>query len=260
MLYWIILIIATAITSTVFYTKSRYTGTKKVLGLYSAQFFNLFIGMPIVMVSVINIVLGVASRPEVQNLFTSTSVILSFIIASLISTGIGIAIHSTSTSVYEAFQKSEHNDKAYLTNEVFHKYLSHEFANVGAICLIIFIGILEVNHPAPNPIFSLGIAELFGLLIGAITSFSIIQGTYVGLSLLTSFWRSLLMSVAMFPIYGFENLQNHPLSVAMLTSVTLIFILLLLFSLAILFTEGPKKKLIKILFPKEHQVRKLFHM
>lgn len=252
------MILATAIAA-VFYTRKRYAGTKRLFGLYSAQFFNLFVAMPIITISIVNITLEVNSRPEVQNIPTSANLILSLLILSLISTAIGNGIHSTSTSVSEAFPE-ETRTKAYFTNEIFHKYLSHEFINIGAIGIAIFLGLLEINHPAQYPPFSPGIAVSLGIIIGFIASFSIIRGTYIGLSLLILFWGMLVMAFSIYPLYSSHHLYNYPLSLMNLTSIATTFLLLLAFSIIVIFTDNLEKRVVKLIFPKRDELRKSFHI
>lgn len=250
--------IAAVGASSIFYSH-RYTNTVKVWGLYSVQFFNLFVGAPVVLLSLMNIALEIVQRPEVQNVPLSSNIIFLLFGLSIISTAIGIGIHSTSTSVSEAFPKGVRT-KAFLINEVFHKYLSHELTNLGAIGISLSLGLLEINHPSQIPEFSLTIAVGLGLVISLVAASSIIRGTFIGLSIFASFLVSLMLAIPMYTLYSADKIISYPMAVTCFVSVTVTFILLSLAALGVSFSDAFAKKLVKFLFPTGHPVRESFHL
>ncbi len=258
MFIWILILIMTMVTAFIFYSH-RYTNKVKIWGLYSVQFFNLFVGSPLVLLVILNIALDIVRRPEIEHITLSSNILFALLGLSIISTAIGNGIHSTSTSVSEAFPQGVRT-KAFLTNEVFHRYLSHELGNLGGIGIAVFLGLLETNHPAQVPEFGLLSAALFGIVIGILAATYIVRGTFVGLSLFASFFGLIFMSIALYPLYDSGEIVHYPISVMAFAAVAAVFVLLITTSLIVLFSDRLSKRLVKFIFPKGHPMRESFHL
>lgn len=256
MLIWLLVIAFSLVSSVLVYSK-RYTNSFHLGGLFLVQFYDLVIVSSLVFVALINIAIEISSRPEVVNIPVPTLVIFSFLSFFIALAFIGNAIHSTSASVSQAFPKGSRT-KAYFTNEFFHKSTSHDMTYLGAAGIILFLGLLELNHPAVTQVLGLGLVLIFGAGTGVILALSTIWSTFIGVSLASAFVTSLVL---LFNVQGvWDHLENYPVTVMMLSSALTILGILFVFGAIILTSKKATRSVVKHLFPKGHPAREYFHL
>lgn len=71
-------------------------------------------------------------------------------------------------------------------------------------------------------------------------------------------WLSVLIMtmVAAFIFYS----HRYPISVTMFVAVTAVFISLTVVALTVFFSDNLTRKLVRILFPRGHPIREIFHL
>ncbi len=236
--------------------KLRYSSMLKIRGLYFVQFYYLMIVTPIMAMALINIGLDITNLPEINNFPVSTDVLFSLYLLSIIIGAIGSGIHSTSTSVAEAF-KNKVTLNAYTINEGFHGPLSHELVFLATAFVTLFIGLLGINHPLPS-FTNITFIIFVSFIIGIVNAVTVIRSTHIGISLITSFTTTLILLITILPIS--HQLQIYPYSILALTSAFTTFCLLLIASLIYATSKRISKVLIKACFPKGHPIHEVFQM
>lgn len=250
---WIFILTINLILSVVVYSK-RFTSNRQIKGLYFVQFYYLAIATPLLALSLIQIGLEIFKNKEVLNFPLSSDLLLSGYILSIIIGAIGAGIHSSSTSVSEAFKGHIHL-YAFRLNEQFHGPLSHEFVFLAGAFVTLFIGLLGINHPNPlaiNP----WIGILFGALVGLMNSITVIRSTHVGISLLSAFFTTVILSGIISQLQ--LNLSFYPYVVFALSSAATIFFVLSVASMIYATSKRGTRVLIELFFPKGHPIHEFF--
>lgn len=243
--------------------KKRFTSTFTIGGLYFTQLYYLIFG-PLVVSLFINLALNISKRPLIQNLPVTDGFVFSCFVLSTVIAAMGLAIHSTSTSVMQAFlkdrklsdaDKKKIESTAFWTNEKFHGSLSHNMFYVGGLSATFFLAILEINHPGQPPatfLMNNNFLIIIGILIGVTEGLAVLWSTYIGFSLIVS-----ILGVSF--MYFFDNpaaINSQTFPIAFVMYVSLITLLIMLVTTLIIFriSEVWSKRFVKLLYPKGHSI------
>lgn len=233
-----------------------------------------FIFYPLGAILFINIAFHVYQRPIVHNISISDSLLFLLIILSTMISTMGAGIHSTSTSVYQAFMRqkalktdqdipAENTEEAYVVNEKYHGNLSHNLFYLGNILAFFFMALLEINHPNIKGIFPLtdDLIVATGIAIGLIATIAISWSAYsgfnIGLVFISSFLTSLVLYLYVYP--DMYNVVIYPLAFAMFASLVTLFTLLSIVSLIFIASQNLSRRLVKRTFPKGHAAHEGLH-
>ena len=136
-------------------------------------------------------------------------------------------------------------------NEKFHGGFSHNLLFISTIFATMFLGLLELNHPASNPSSIRPILILLlGVALGCIQSIAVIRSTFFSLSLISSV-------AAGGVLYFFANKVLFNFAYYPVTTVALIYLIvttavLSLVGLIFLMSHRLSKTVVKRVYPKEH--------
>lgn len=255
----LIAVILVALSALLVY-KKRFTSERRIGGLYSVQLYYLILSLFVPMLF-LNLGLDIMHRPEVKNLPLPSMLLFDFYVISLVCAAIGVGIHATSTSVYQSFVSHKHTKlEAYKINEKFHGYLSHHMTYSGGIVGLLSLSLLEFNHPVSQHWNSYLLIAI-GIAIGVIGSIAIIWSTYtinwfvyIGFNLLAAL-LSVTIIVTMLDATA-ANLVSQPITRIMLTALITITAALTSYSIIFLTSDRMTAKLLRRLFPKNHDFRK----
>lgn len=228
---------------------------------------------PLAGILLINIAFQIFQRPAVHNIPLSDSFLFIMVVLSAIICSIGVGIHSTSTSVYQAFLRDKRyigqeedeieKNQAFLINEKYHGNLSHNLTYLGGIFVWFFIALLEVNHPNTKGILPLtdDLIVAVGIVIGTISSLAVLWSAYsgfnIGIVLISTFLTSLLLYLFAYP--DMHTVVAYPMSYAMFLSLLTMFSLLALVTLIFIASERLSHRLVKRAFPKGHAAHEELH-
>lgn len=262
--------------SAVLVYKKRFTSDFQMGGLYFVQLYYLLI-TPIVCTIFITLGQEILNRPKMVELNIPSGIIFNLYGMFVILAGVASGIHSATTSIFQSFLKNElpmlkkikkelddstfrrlelHQQiqedlPTFHVNEKFHGGFSHNMLFISSILAVLFLGLLELNHPAldPTPIDAL-IILLLGVALGVIQAIAIIRSTFLSLSLITSVLTGGVL-------YYFANTVLFKFAYYPVTTVALIYLTVLTTILAVvglifLVSHRLSKTVVKRIYPKEH--------
>lgn len=250
----LLLFLLLGLSSLLFY-KSRFTSKLKIGGMHVLQLYYLLI-TPIGAILLIALGMDIIARPQIANPIFPPNILFALFSVSVVVAAMGVAIHSTATSVYLSFKhRSELEEEAYQTNEIFHGSLSHNLLFIGTILAVFFLSVLEINHPASyginiNYLISLGI--LLGLIqaIGVLWSGRIDVGYSLGSSFVCSLF---LLSI----LRGIKTPLNlYPYAVIFMSALITLLIVLGIGIIVLMVFDRISKKVVKQAFPTGHYYHK----
>ncbi|HBL51897.1 MAG: hypothetical protein A3D24_00975 [Candidatus Blackburnbacteria bacterium RIFCSPHIGHO2_02_FULL_39_13] len=252
MTIWLIILTFAVVSAAFVYTK-RYSSSRRIGSLYFIQFFYLFVLSPAVFISLLNIALNIYLRVPTPEAIDG-SLLFSLFALSLAIGVAGNGIHSTSTSVFQAFQKRSQL-KAFLTNEAFHGPLSHDMTFAGSLLTAFFLSLLEITRPASYS-QSLTIFIFLGILIGLAQAISIIWSTHIGLNLGVSFICVAILSSFLPQMQ--DSLFLYPIAISMFSLLATTFVILAFVGLSVVLFKSTTKKMVRLLFPTGHPIHESF--
>lgn len=232
-----------------------------------------FIFYPLGAILFVNIAFHVLDRPIVHNSSISDSLLFLLIILSTMISTMGVGVHSTSTSVYQAFMRQrasktdleepQKDDEAYIVNEKYHGNLSHNLFYIGSILAFFFMALLEINHPNIKGIFPLtdDLIVATGIFIGLIATIAISWSAYSGFNIGLVFVSSFLTSLVLY-FYAYPDMYNivtYPLAFAMFAALVTLFTLLSIVSLIFIASQSLSQRFVKKTFPKGHAAHEGLH-
>lgn len=249
-LFLIILIFITAL----FIYKKRFTSEFNFGGMHFIQFY-YFIVAPVIVILFINAALDIIRRPEAINFPLPSNLMFILFAFSLILGAMGVAIHSTSTTVYEAFKRgkdlqSEVEKKAYKINELYHQSLSHNLVYLGSLGGLLMLGLLELNHPRMESMANFNLTVALGITLGIVGTIGILRGAHVGFEIVASFFGSVILGYSV-RTYALDT-TSYPIAFASLAAMVTVFSLLSLTTIIFLISESLSKRVVKRTFPKGH--------
>lgn len=262
--------------SAVLVYKKRFTSDFQVGGLYFVQLYYLLI-TPIICTIFITLGQEILNRPRVEVLNIPSGILFNLYGMFVILAGVASGIHSATTSIFQSFLKnelpmlkklkSELDDATFRrlelheqikedlptfnVNEKFHGGFSHNMLFMSAMFAPLFLGLLELNHPASNPSSITPVLILMlGLALGAVQSVAIIRSTFLSLSLISSI-------ISGGALYFFANKVLFNFAYYPVTTVSLIYLIVVsatvaLVGLIFLMSHRLSRTVVKRVYPKEH--------
>ncbi len=256
--------------------KKRFTSDFQIGGLYFVQLYYLLI-TPIFCTIFITLGQEILNRPKIEVLDIPSGIIFNLFGMCVVLAGIASGVHSATTSIFQSFLKNElpmlkkiKNDlddatfrrlelhdqikedlPTFNVNEKFHGGFSHNLLFISTIFATMFLGLLELNHPASNPSSIRPILILLlGIALGCIQSIAVIRSTFFSLSLISSV-------VAGGVLYFFANKVLFNFAYYPVTTVALIYLIVMtavlsLVGLIFLMSHRLSKTVVKRVYPKEH--------
>lgn len=256
--------------------KKRFTSDFQIGGLYFVQLYYLLI-TPIFCTIFITLGQEILNRPKIEVLDIPSGIIFNLFGMCVVLAGIASGVHSATTSIFQSFLKNElpmlkkiKNDlddatfrrlelhdqikedlPTFNVNEKFHGGFSHNLLFISTIFATMFLGLLELNHPASNPSSIRPILILLlGVALGCIQSIAVIRSTFFSLSLISSV-------AAGGVLYFFANKVLFNFAYYPVTTVALIYLIvttavLSLVGLIFLMSHRLSKTVVKRVYPKEH--------
>jgi hypothetical protein len=256
--------------------KKRFTSDFQIGGLYFVQLYYLLI-TPIFCTIFITLGQEILNRPKIEVLDIPSGIIFNLFGMCVVLAGIASGVHSATTSIFQSFLKNElpmlkkiKNDlddatfrrlelhdqikedlPTFNVNEMFHGGFSHNLLFISTIFATMFLGLLELNHPASNPSSIRPILILLlGVALGCIQSIAVIRSTFFSLSLISSV-------AAGGVLYFFANKVLFNFAYYPVTTVALIYLIvttavLSLVGLIFLMSHRLSKTVVKRVYPKEH--------
>ncbi len=213
---WII-IIAICVTAGAFSYFGRYKSQKLILGFDTVQFIYLFITTPLIFLGLINLGLEVAERPEEIIFPFSTNLLLALYLLTVYIGIMGVAVHSTATTVSDYFVKKD-KSKAHLVDEFLHGPLSHEMLYLGAMTSTLFLSLLEMNHPDLKASFNWTVAFFLGATLGIAWALGINWSRYVKYNLAASF--TFLCLIFLLTLPRLKEISYYPITSFMLACLS----------------------------------------
>jgi lysylphosphatidylglycerol synthetase-like protein (DUF2156 family) len=245
-------------------------------GLYFVQLYYLLI-TPIVCTIFITLGQEILNRPRIEVINIPSGILFNLYGMFVILAGIASGIHSATTSIFQSFLKNElpmlkklKNDlddatfrrlelheqikedlPTFHVNEKFHGGFSHNLLFISSIFAVLFLGLLELNHPASNPSSITPILILLlGVALGAVQAVAIIRSTFLSLSLISSVITGGVL-------YFFANRVLFNFAYFPVTTVALIYLIVVtaavaLVGLIFLVSNRLSQTVVKRIYPKEH--------
>jgi lysylphosphatidylglycerol synthetase-like protein (DUF2156 family) len=264
------------VVSAVLVYKKRFTSDFQMGGLYFVQLYYLLI-TPIVCTIFITLGQEILNRPRIEVINIPSGILFNLYGMFVILAGIASGIHSATTSIFQSFLKNElpmlkklKNDlddatfrrlelheqikedlPTFHVNEKFHGGFSHNLLFISSIFAVLFLGLLELNHPASNPSSITPILILLlGVALGAVQAVAIIRSTFLSLSLISSVITGGVL-------YFFANRVLFNFAYFPVTTVALIYLIVVtaavaLVGLIFLVSNRLSQTVVKRIYPKEH--------
>lgn len=234
--------------------------------MYFVQLYYLLLAI-IVPLVLIYIGLNIYLRPVVNNLSLNSTFILALYTTSLIVAAIGVGIHSTATSVYQALVKEKQTHlKSFGINEVFHLNLSHNLIFIGVIFASFLLSVLEINHPSTRDSLFLnaGSTITLGVILGLIETVAILRSTHITFSshLNYSILGSFLGSVAIFIFCRpfMTSVDAFPVAFIMFSSLVTVFLSLITTTAIFMTSYSLSEKIVIRTFPAGHPFREVLKL
>lgn len=232
--------------------RQRFTSEKRFKGMYFVQLYYLLI-TPIICALLINLGLEIYNRPAVFNLPTSSNLFFVLYTAAVATAGMSTGIHSTSTSVYQAFTRiKQFKGDPFETNENFHRGLSHDLLFLSVIAGTVLLTFLEINHPSlrQSLVLNAGSVIALGIGLGLIMAIAILRSLHIGYSLIASFFGAILIFYFCRPYM--VSVDKFPISFICLSALITLFLTLLATVLTLLTSGKLSRKILKRAYPKGH--------
>lgn len=245
---WIFVALFAVLSSAILYASRRRTKLR-VYGLNLTQFYHMAISAPLVALSLINIGLEIINRPQVMIFPFQSHWIFSLYALSTIIGVVGTAIHSISATMADDFPKGE-AIQAQQTNEIFHGPLSHGMTYMGGIFTVVFLALLELNHPDPNFLLSPDLSLILGVILGLVATIGIIWSTYIASHFLASLLATSILLY--FNLNYIRDLSDFPLFIMALTTEGVLLGGLLITLIIFRSSSTLTRKFIKFFFPNGH--------
>ncbi len=264
MVLWLINILLWV--SAILVYKKRFTSQGRISGMYFVQlyYFILAIADSLLMIM---IALNIFQRPELHNLQISSSFVFGLFSASVITAAIGVGIHSTATSVYQALIKEKQTElKSFRINEIFHLNLSHNLIFISVILASFFLAVLEINHPSTRDSMFLnaGSTITLGVMIGLIETIAILRssGTTFSSHLNYCILGTFLGSVAIFIFCRpfMTSVDAYPVAYIMFASLVTVFLSLIITTAIFMTSHTLSSKIVKRTFPEGHPFREVLKL
>lgn len=264
MIPWVI-VLALGISAILVYRK-RFTSERRISGMYFVQLYYLLLGIvgPLVLFYA---GLDIYHRPEVSNLALSSNFLLGLYTTSLVVAAIGVGIHSTATSVYQALvkERQQHLD-SFRINEIFHLNLSHNFIFVGVLFASFFLSVLEINHPSTrNSMFlNAGSTVTLGVLIGLIEVVAILRSagatfsSHINYSILGSALGSLAIFIFCRPYM--TSVDAYPVAFILFASLMTVFFCLIGITAIFMTSHSLSEKIVNRTYPVGHPFREVLKL
>jgi len=129
--------------------KSSFLHNKKIGYISLLQVFYLILIPGILYSLIFSYILEVLDRPLNKNVFLKDSLLITFLLLSVLYTYGGVAIHSICKTLNSYFEEKQ--SLAFKVNSYFHRDFSHNLVFIGAIATGTFFALLELNHGSPYP-------------------------------------------------------------------------------------------------------------
>lgn len=246
--------------------KKRFTSEKRISGMYYVQFYYLILAVigPLVLFYA---GLEIYHRPEVRNLPISSSFILGCYTVSLVLAAIGVGIHSTATSVYQALVKENQTHmESFRINEIFHLNLSHNFLFLGALLSSFFLSVLEINHPSTRDSMFLnaGSTITLGVFIGLIETVAILRSagstfsSHINYCIVGSAIGSLAIFIFCRPFM--TSVDAYPVAFILFSSLMTVFFCLVGITAIFITSHSLSEKIVNRTFPPGHPFREVLKL
>lgn len=246
-----ILLLVVLLSAVVAY-KKRFTSGTKIAGLYLVQIYYLFI-TPVAALLLFDIGSDIFSRPLSGNLPVPSNILFNAYNFSVMTGVVGMAIHSTSTSVFQSFKEKLGPEKeAFDTNELFHGPWSHNMVYAGSVSSLLILGLLEINHPYFGTVFEFNLLIFAGIIVGILGTITALRALPIkyDLLLILSLFGSVLLGYCI-RTFG-VNINYYPMTIVAISSLVSLWVLLLLSFIVFVISESLSHKVIKRTFPKGH--------
>lgn len=264
MIPWAVIILL-GLSALIVYRK-RFTSERRIAGMYYVQLYYLILAvvMPLVLTY---IGLNIYLRPEVYNLPISSTLVLGAYTISLIIAAIGAGIHSTATSVYQAFVKEHQTHlESFRINEIFHLNLSHNLIFIGVIFASFFLSVLEINHPSTrySMFLNAGTTITLGVVMGLIETIAILRSTHITFSshINYSIIGSLIGSLAIFIFCRpfMTSVDAFPVAFILFSSLVTVFLSLIITTAIFMTSHSLSEKIVNRTFPAGHPFREVLKL
>lgn len=262
--------------SAVLVYKKRFSSDFSFGGLYFVQLYYLLI-TPIVCTIFITLGQEILNRPRIELLNIPSGIIFNLYGMFVILAAVAAGIHSTTTSIFQSFLKNElpmlkkikrelddstfrrlelHQQiqedlPTFHVNEKFHGGFSHNLLFISIILAAVFLGLLELNHPAQDPTpLDAWIILFLGVSLGAIQAIAVIRSTFFSISLVASVLASGVL-------YYFANkvlfkFAHYPVTTVAMIELVVLSAILAVVGLIFLLSHRLSKTVVKRIYPKEH--------
>lgn len=241
--------------------RRRFTSEMRIGGLYFTQLAYLIFS-PVAAAILLNIAFEIVNRPTVTLFPVSNAWLLNLYALTIIIAAIGAAIHSTSTSVYQAFLKDRRifknknqqlKSESFKTNEIFHGSLSHNLSYVGGILASVFLILLELNHPSQSTFWlNLPLLFIIGITMGLVEGIAVLWSGHISYSLVTATISSIFVYIFCLP--SLTAVNAYPVAIILTISLVTLSLILVIASFIFIASASLSKRMIKRLFPKNHPI------
>ncbi len=264
MIPWVIAILLGL--SAIFIYKKRFTSERRISGMYYVQLYYLILGVigPLVLFYA---GLDIYHRLEVGNLPVSSNLLLGLYTTSLVVAAMGVGIHSTATSVYQALKKEKQEHlESFKINEIFHLNLSHNFIFIGILFASFFLSVLEINHPSSrNSMFlNAGTVITLGVVIGLIEVITILRSagssfySHINYSIIGSATGSLAIFIFCRPFM--TSVDAFPVAFILFASLMTVFFCLVVITAIFMTSHSLSEKIVNKTFPPGHPFREVLKL
>ncbi len=234
--------------------------------MYYVQLYYLILSV-VMSLLLIYIGLNIYLRPEIKNLPIGSTFILGLYTISMLVAAMGAAIHSTATSVYQAFVKEKQTHlESFRINEIFHLNLSHNLIFIGVIFASFFLSVLEINHPSTRDSMFLnaGSTITLGVVIGLIETITILRSAHITFSshINYSIIGSLIGSLAIFIFCRpyMTSVDAFPVAFIMFSSLVTVLLCLVIVTAIFITSQSLSEKIVNKTFPVGHPFREVLKL
>lgn len=234
--------------------------------MYYVQLYYLILAV-VMSLLLIYIGLNIYLRPEIKNLPVGSTLILGLYTISMLVAAMGAAIHSTATSVYQAFVKEKQTHlESFRINEIFHLNLSHNLIFIGVIFASFFLSVLEINHPSTRDSMFLnaGSTITLGVVIGLIETITILRSAHITFSshINYSIIGSLIGSLAIFIFCRpyMTSVDAFPVAFIMFSSLVTVLLCLVIITAIFITSHSLSEKIVNRTFPVGHPFREVLKL
>lgn len=264
MIPWIIVAFL-GISALLVYRK-RFTSERRISGMYYVQLYYLILAV-LISLLLIYIGLNIYLRPTVLNLALNSTLVLGLYTISMLVAAMGASIHSTATSVYQAFVKEKQTHlESFRINEIFHLNLSHNLIFLGIIFASFFLSVLEINHPSTRDSMFLnaGSTITLGVVIGLIEAVTILRSSahtfssHLNYAIVGSALGSLAIFIFCRPFM--TSVDAYPVAFIMFSSLMTVFISLVTTTAVFMTSHSLSEKIVNRTFPAGHPFREVLKL